>query len=104
MHCFPRCSRANQELLSAGLPNFRFKLPSRNWLIFCTIVGSWTGALVYDRREKKRIQAKWCALVSHLKDETLPSTAMQRKITVYLSAPPADGLLNSREHFHEYVK
>jgi import inner membrane translocase subunit TIM54 len=28
----------------------------------------------------------------------------QRKLTIYLSSPPADGLLTAREHFHEYVK
>lgn len=29
---------------------------------------------------------------------------MPRKITIFLSAPPGDGLRAAREHFHEYVK
>jgi import inner membrane translocase subunit TIM54 len=29
---------------------------------------------------------------------------MPRKVTVLLAAPPGDGLLPAREHFHEYVK
>lgn len=29
---------------------------------------------------------------------------MPRKLTIYLAAPPGDGLRYAREHFHEYVK
>ncbi|KAL1634692.1 mitochondrial import inner membrane translocase subunit tim54 [Neofusicoccum ribis] len=97
-------SQGNPVFRMMGLPNFRFKLPSRNWMIFLTITSSWTAALVYDRREKKRVQQKYCDAVAHLARETLPTTAMPRRMTIYLSAPPADGLMGAREHFHEYVK
>jgi len=43
-------------------------------------------------------------MVSHLAQEPLPTTQMPRRITVFLSAPPGDGLRAAREHFHEYVK
>ncbi|KAF2199866.1 mitochondrial import inner membrane translocase subunit tim54 [Delitschia confertaspora ATCC 74209] len=87
-----------------GLPNFRFKLPSRNWMIFLTITGSWTAAVVYDRREKKRIQKKWAKLVEHIAREPVEVHQLPRKLSVYISAPPADGLVSAREHFNEYVK
>jgi import inner membrane translocase subunit TIM54 len=87
-----------------GLPNFRLKLPSRNWSIFLTIVGSWSAAVIYDRREKKRIQKRYGKLVSHLAQETIDVHELPRKLTVYLSAPPGDGLVPAREHFNEYVK
>lgn len=87
-----------------GLPNFRFKLPSRNWLIFLTITGSFTSALIYDRRQKKQAQRKWCDLVAHMAKEPLPVDQMRRKLTVFLSPPPGDGLRTAREHFQEYVK
>lgn len=29
---------------------------------------------------------------------------MPRKVTIYLAAPPGDGLRYAREHFHEYIK
>ncbi|KAF2108472.1 mitochondrial import inner membrane translocase subunit Tim54 [Lophiotrema nucula] len=87
-----------------GLPNFRLKLPSRNWLIFLGVTGTWTAAVLYDRREKKRIQRKWSRLVEHIALEPLYEHQMPRKLTVYLSAPPADGLVPARDHFHEYVK
>ncbi|KAB8218810.1 mitochondrial import inner membrane translocase subunit Tim54 [Aspergillus novoparasiticus] len=87
-----------------GMPNFRLKLPSRNWMIFLTVTGSFTAALVYDRKQKKRAQQKWCDLVAHLSKESLPVDQTRRKLTVFLSAPPGDGLRVAREHFKEYVK
>ncbi|KAE8352837.1 mitochondrial import inner membrane translocase subunit Tim54 [Aspergillus coremiiformis] len=87
-----------------GMPNFRLKLPSRNWMIFFTVTGSFTAALIYDRKEKKRAQQKWCDLVAHLAKEPLPVEQTRRKLTVFLSAPPGDGLRVAREHFKEYVK
>ena len=91
-------------LSCAGLPNIRAKLPSRNWMIFFGVVGTWTGLWYYDRREKKRIQQEWCNAVAHLASEPLPTNRMQRKVTIVLGAPPGDGLMAAREHFHEYVK
>lgn len=67
-------------------------------------MGSWSGAVYYDRREKKRIEKKWCDAVSHLRAVTLPHHVMRRKLLVVLAGPPADGLLSAREHFHEYVR
>ncbi|KAL8756923.1 MAG: hypothetical protein Q9199_002608 [Rusavskia elegans] len=87
-----------------GMPNFRFKLPSRNWLIFLSITGSFTTAVLYDRYHKKRAQQRWCNLVSHIAHEPLPTRQMPRKITIFLSAPPGDSIRAVREHFHEYVK
>lgn len=73
-------------------------------MIFLTITGSFTAALIYDRREKKRSQQKWCDLVAHLSKETLPIEQTRRKMTIYLAAPPGDGLRIARDHFREYVK
>ena len=60
--------------------------------------------LLYDRYQKKKAQRKWCTLVSHLAQEPLPVNIMPRRITIFLSAPPGDGLRVSRDHFHEYIK
>ncbi|CAD6584421.1 MAG: mitochondrial import inner membrane translocase subunit tim54 [Alectoria sarmentosa] len=94
----------NPALRMMGLPNLKFKLPSRNWLIFWTMTGSFTSMLLYDRYHKKKAQRKWCALVSHLAQEPLPVNMMPRRITIFLAAPPGDGLRVSRDHFHEYIK
>lgn len=87
-----------------GLPNLPKKLPSRNWMIFFTVTGTWTAAVLYDRREKKKIQKKWARVVEHIAKEPLDVSQLPRKMTVYISAPPMDGLLIAREHFVEYVK
>ncbi|KAF1951419.1 hypothetical protein CC80DRAFT_454043 [Byssothecium circinans] len=94
----------NPAFRMMGLPNFRWKLPSRNWMIFLGITGSWTAAVMYDRREKRRIQKKWTKLVEHIAQEKLDEHQMPRKLTIYLSAPPADGIVTARDHFNEYVK
>ena len=86
------------------MPNFRFKLPSRNWLIFLSVTGSFTTAILYDRYHRKRAQQRWCNLVSHIAHESLPPSQMPRRITIFLSAPPGDSIRAAREHFHEYVK
>lgn len=80
------------------------RLPSRNWMIFLSITGSWTAAVMYDRREKKRIQKKWAHVVEHIASETMDTHQMPRKLTVMISAPPMDGIVTARDHFNEYVK
>jgi import inner membrane translocase subunit TIM54 len=84
--------------------NFRPKLPSRNWSIFLAITSSFTAAVIYDKRETKRVQRKWCKLVEHIAKEPLDPRAMPRRLTVFLEAPPADGLRAAQDHFKLYVK
>jgi import inner membrane translocase subunit TIM54 len=88
-----------------GLPNIKMKLPSRNWMIFLSITGSFTAAVIYDKRETKRVQRKWSKLVEHTAKEPLGDpTMMPRKLTVFLEGPPSDGLRIAQDHFKEYVK
>ena len=87
-----------------GLPRIRAKLPSRNWLIFLSVTGSFTSILLYDRYQKRRIERKWCNVVSHIAKEPLLVKQMPRKITIFISAPPGDGLRAAREYFQDYVK
>ncbi|CZR62046.1 related to TIM54 (component of the mitochondrial TIM22 translocase) [Phialocephala subalpina] len=85
--------------------NFRPRLPGRNWMIFLSVTGAFTTAVVYDKREKKRAQRRWAKAVEHIGKEPLPdSRAMPRKISVLLEAPPGDGLRIAQDHFKEYVK
>jgi import inner membrane translocase subunit TIM54 len=80
------------------------RLPSRNWSIFFSVVGSFAGAVYYDRRQKKLIQKKWCDLVADVAQRPLPVQQMPRKLTVYLSAAPGDGIRPTRDYFREYIK
>lgn len=92
----------NPALKRMGLP--RLRLPSRNWSIFWAITGSFAGAVIYDKYQTKRMRGKWVQLVSHIADEQLDTKTLPRKVTIYLQAPPGDGLRTAREHFHLYVK
>jgi import inner membrane translocase subunit TIM54 len=73
-------------------------------MIFWTITGSFASAVVYDKWQTKKMREKWCSLVSHIADERLDTKTMPRKVTIYLQAPPGDGLRSAREHFYTYVK
>lgn len=84
--------------------NFRPRIPSRNWLIFLSVTGTFTAAVIYDKRETRRAQRKWCKLVEHIAKEPLERQEMPRKLTVFLESPPSDGLRSAQDHFKEYVK
>ncbi|RCI07906.1 hypothetical protein L249_5787 [Ophiocordyceps polyrhachis-furcata BCC 54312] len=101
----PAAPARNPALKMLGLPRLPRKLPSRNWLIFWAVGGSLASAIVYDRREKKRATARWRHAVEPLSRQPLDSASqLPRKITVYLEAPPGDGLRAAQDHFIEYVK
>lgn len=91
-------------LTISGLPRLRARLPSRNWSIFFAVTGGFASAIFYDKYQTRRNRQKWCDLVSHLNDEALSNHQMPRRVTIYLAAPPGDGLRYAREHFHEYIK
>ncbi|KAI0505482.1 mitochondrial import inner membrane translocase subunit Tim54 [Xylaria bambusicola] len=95
----------NPALRMMGLPNLPRKLPSRNWLIFWTLSLSFSAAIIYDKREKKRATARWARAVSHIAKEPMAtSSEMPRKLTIFLESPPTDGLRVAQDHFTEYVK
>ncbi|KAF5548133.1 mitochondrial import inner membrane translocase subunit tim-54 [Fusarium phyllophilum] len=97
--------KQNPALRMMGLPNLPRKLPSRNWLIFWAITGSISAAIIYDKREKKRATAKWKHAVAPLAKDIIPSASqLPRKLTIYLEAPPGDGLRIAQDHFIEYAK
>ena len=73
-------------------------------MIFLSITGGFASTVIYDKYQTRRAREKWCNLVSHIADEHLDNHRMPRKMTVYLAAPPGDGLRAAREHFHVYVK
>ncbi|KYK55442.1 mitochondrial import inner membrane translocase subunit tim-54 [Drechmeria coniospora] len=101
----PKPKAQNPALRMLGLPNLPRKLPSRNWMIFWAITGTFTSAIIYDKREKKRATAKWRRAVEPLSRELIHKpNQLPRKLTIYLESPPGDGLRAAQDHFIEYVK
>jgi mitochondrial import inner membrane translocase subunit TIM54 len=83
----------------------RPKLPSRNWLIFLSIVGTSVGLYVYDRRECKRIRDEYVSKVAHLAEAPLHSMDLPRKVTVYGAKWPGDeDYKRNMLYFRKYVK
>lgn len=73
-------------------------------MIFLGVTGSFFGAVYYDKWQVKKNRQKWCDLVAHKSEEAVDAHSLPRRLTIYLAAPPGDGLRAAREHFHEYVK
>lgn len=93
---------SHPALQAMGIPTLR--IPSRNWLIFWGVIGSFTSIYVYDRRERKRIREEWKHRVSYLAQQKMEPTEMPRKVTVYVAPPPGDYLEEGFAHFRQYIK
>lgn len=74
-------------------------------MIFWTLSSALAATIIYDRREKKRATARWAHAVEHLAKRPLDNPSqMPRKVTIYLEAPPGDGLRVAQDHYSEYIK
>lgn len=82
----------------------RAKLPSRGWMIFWGTVGTIGGLITRDHYltvdAKKRVADK----VDILAKQPCGVQDMPRKVTVYLTAPPGDGIHKTRHYFKQFVK
>ncbi|KAF9406440.1 mitochondrial import inner membrane translocase subunit tim54 [Podila epigama] len=82
----------------------RAKLPSRGWMIFWATVGTLGGLVTRDHyltvAAKKRVSDK----VDVLAKQSCGVQEMPRKVTVYLTAPPGDGIHKTRHYFKQFVK
>ncbi|KAG8695184.1 mitochondrial import inner membrane translocase subunit tim54, partial [Ceratobasidium sp. 395] len=105
----PKTSGAASALRYTGIPPSWFqkrpKLPSRNWLIFWTVLGSITSLYVYDRREAKRIRQEYIQKVQWRAEEKLGPLELPRKVRVYGCRWPGDEDYNrSMKYFRKHVK
>ncbi|CDK27385.1 unnamed protein product [Kuraishia capsulata CBS 1993] len=93
---------SNPALAALGLRTIR--LPSRNWMIFWTVLSAGLGGIAYDKYQQKQIRKHWMQSFEHLGQEPAPSGFLPRKIRVYVSPPPSDVLDESLKVFRRYVK
>ena len=104
-----RLSGIRTALRYTGIPTTwldnRPKLPSRNWLIFFSVVSSVAGLFIYDRRQCKQIRQSYIDRVKYLSEEAADPLAQPRKITVYGAKWPGDEDYDQcMRHFRKYVK
>ncbi|RUS18694.1 inner membrane protein import complex subunit Tim54-domain-containing protein [Endogone sp. FLAS-F59071] len=89
--------------LSMSFP-FKIKPPSKGTTIFLAVVGSVGSVLYRDRVKTAEAREALAARVRHLAEEPLGPRELPRKIIVYLTAPPGDGIDKTRLWFRNYVK
>ena len=79
-------------------------IPSRRWLIFGGVVGTWISLAMYDRRERKAAVSRWCKKVEHLSRRPIPTYEDVPSVGVWICAPPGDQLKWNKEVWRDYVK
>ncbi|KAG2192217.1 hypothetical protein INT47_006585, partial [Mucor saturninus] len=83
---------------------FGLKVPSKNTLISSGVAGGFAGLVYSSNKYAQDARTRLAQRVSFLADRPCGVHEMPRKVTVYITAPPDDGLEKSRTWFREYVK
>lgn len=93
---------SNPALQAMGIP--RISLPSRNWMIFWTVLATVGGGIYHDKHQQKKIREKYMAQVQKLSEEAYASNRVPRKLSIFIAPPPDDFLEESLKHFRRYIK
>lgn len=93
---------SNPALRMMGIP--RISLPSRNWMIFWSVLAGIGGGIAYDKYQQTQIRKRYMAEVEHLSQEVFESKRLPRKLTIFVAPPPDDFLDVSMKYFRKYVK
>ena len=96
----PNVEGAEKRMM--GIP--KISLPSRNWMIFWTLLASVGGGVAYDRYQQKQIRKKWMEKFEPLGKEAYRTDRIPRKLSVFIAPPPNDYLDSSMVYFRKYVK
>ncbi|KAG0236898.1 mitochondrial import inner membrane translocase subunit tim54 [Actinomortierella wolfii] len=82
----------------------RARLPSRGWMIFWTTFGTISGLLVRDHYRTLDARKRVIEKVDVIAKQPCGVQDMPRKVTVYITNPPGDGIHKTRHYFKEFVK
>lgn len=85
-----------------GIPTLRF--PSRNWMIFWSVLTVSVSGILYDQYEQKQIKNHYQELVKPLSERKLDINKRPRRITVFIAPPPSDYLDSSLKVWKRFVK
>ncbi|EHN01747.1 Tim54p [Saccharomyces cerevisiae x Saccharomyces kudriavzevii VIN7] len=92
----------NPAFKALGIPTLR--LPSRNWMIFWSVLTVSIGGIAYDKYRQRQTLNRATELVKPLAEETMEVDKIPRKITVFIAPPPNDYLESSLKIWRRYVK
>ncbi|KAL3232727.1 Mitochondrial import inner membrane translocase subunit TIM54 [Nakaseomyces bracarensis] len=92
----------NPALKALGLGSV--KLPSRNWMIFWTVLAGSLSGIGYDKYQQRQIINRYCEAVKPLSLEHIDVAKTPRKITVFIAPPPNDYLDTSLKIWRRYIK
>ncbi|CAI4034366.1 hypothetical protein SMKI_10G1540 [Saccharomyces mikatae IFO 1815] len=92
----------NPAFKALGIPALR--LPSRNWMIFWSVLTVSIGGIAYDKYRQRQILDHATGLVEPLAEEAMEVDKIPRKITVFIAPPPNDYLESSLKIWRRYVK
>lgn len=95
-------SWSNPALRAMGIP--KISLPSRNWMIFWTVLTTVGGTIYYDKRQQTLIREKYMQQVAQLSEEVYNADRIPRKLSIFIAPPPDDFLELSLKHFRRYIK
>lgn len=92
----------NPAFKALGIPALR--LPSRNWMIFWSVLTVSIGGVAYDKYKQRQILSHATDLVKPLAEEVMEVDKVPRNITVFIAPPPNDYLDSSLKVWRRYVK
>lgn len=93
-----------------GIPSFiklTNKLPSRNWLIFLSLITGTVSAYFYDQHEIKKIRGEYMDLAEKMSanfGKDIPTNTKLRKVKVVIAPLPDDYLESSLKTWRRYIK
>lgn len=93
---------SNPALRMLGIP--RTSLPSRNWMIFWSLLAGVGGAIAYDVHEQKQVREKWMQKMESLGEVPYDTSKLPRKISIFISPFPDDYLDLSLKLFRKFIK
>ncbi|KAG5440601.1 hypothetical protein PCK2_000311 [Pneumocystis canis] len=80
------------------------KRPPKFLMIFSLTFFVFSGLIIYDKKEKRRIIEKYCDKVKFLARQPMNPLDLPRKVMIYISSPPGNDLWVSRTYFQEYIR
>lgn len=94
-------SYTNPAFTALGIK--QFKLPSRNWLIFWSVLTTLSGGIIYDKWKQRQLRDDYMKKFN-TNNKPFDTLLLPRKLRIYVSPPPNDYLDESLKYFRRFVK